>query len=77
MNEHIAIVRIAGYSHSSNVKVNRRARAPVNVEVGNGAIAPKVAIVRRKSQPPVNVEVGNGAIAPKVAIARRKAVPQP
>jgi hypothetical protein len=44
----------------------------VNVEVGNGAIAPKVAIQRRMSQRPVKVEVGNGAIAPKVAIERSK-----
>ena len=46
--------------------------SPVNVEVGNGAIAPKVAIVRRKASAPVRVEVGNGAIAPKVAIVRGK-----
>ena len=46
--------------------------SPVNVEVGNGAIAPKVAIVRRKAAAPVNVEVGNGAIAPKIAIVRGK-----
>jgi len=45
----------------------------VNVEIGTGAIAPKVAIVRRKASAPVNVEVGTGAIAPKVAIARGKA----
>jgi hypothetical protein len=44
----------------------------VNVEVGNGAIAPKVAIHRFKGKAPVKVEVGNGAIAPKVAIHRRK-----
>ena len=46
---------------------------PVRVEVGNGAIAPKVAIVRRKASAPVRVEVGNGAIAPKVALVRGKA----
>jgi hypothetical protein len=45
----------------------------VRVEIGTGAIAPKVAIVRRKALAPVNVEVGTGAIAPKVAIVRRKA----
>ena len=44
----------------------------VNVEVGTGAIAPKVAIVRRKASAPVNVEIGTGAIAPKVAITRGK-----
>ena len=44
----------------------------VRVEVGNGAIAPKVAIVRRKASAPVRVEVGNGAIAPKVALVRGK-----
>ncbi len=40
----------------------------VRVEVGNGAIAPKVALHRSKK--PVKVEVGNGAIAPKVALHR-------
>ena len=44
----------------------------VNVEIGNGAIAPKVAIQRAKAQAPVRVEIGNGAIAPKVAIQRAK-----
>ena len=53
--------------------VRRATSAPVNVEVGTGAIAPKVAIVRRKASAPVNVEVGTGAIAPKVAIVRGKA----
>jgi len=48
------------------------ASSPVKVEIGNGAIAPRVAIVRAKQQAPVKVEVGNGAIAPKVAIARAK-----
>ena len=58
---------------SNNAKVVlRRTPVRVNVEVGTGAIAPKVAIVRRKAQPRVNVEVGTGAIAPKVAIARGK-----
>ena len=52
--------------------VRRNAAAPVKVEIGTGAIAPKVAIVRRKAAAPVNVEVGTGAIAPKVAIARGK-----
>ena len=46
--------------------------AVVKVEIGNGAIAPKVAIQRAKAQPPVKVEIGNGAIAPKVAIQRAK-----
>jgi hypothetical protein len=41
----------------------------VRVEVGNGAIAPKVALHRTKK--PVKVEVGNGAIAPRVALHRR------
>ena len=60
---------------ASPVIVVRRASAPVNVEVGTGAIAPKVAIVRRNAQPRVNVEVGTGAIATKVAIARGKTSP--
>ena len=50
----------------------RSPSSPVNVEIGNGAIAPKVAIVRAKRLAPVKVEVGNGAIAPKVAIVRAK-----
>ena len=45
----------------------------VNVEVGTGAIAPKVAIHRFKGKAPVKVEVGTGAIAPKIAIHRSKA----
>jgi hypothetical protein len=51
--------------------VRRSGATKVKVEVGTGAIAPKVAIVRRKGSAPVKVEVGTGAIAPKVAIARR------
>jgi hypothetical protein len=51
------------------VKVVRRLGSnKVRVEVGNGAIAPKVALHRAKK--PVRVEVGNGAIAPKVALHR-------
>jgi len=50
----------------------RRASAPVNVEIGNGAIAPKVAL--KRAQAPVKVEIGNGAIAPKVALARRRLI---
>jgi hypothetical protein len=46
----------------------------VRVEVGNGAIAPKVALHRTRT--PVKVEVGNGAIAPKVAIHRGKGAQQ-
>ena len=53
--------------------IRRSPATPVKVEVGTGAIAPKVAIVRRKPAAPVKAEVGTGAIAPKVAIARRKA----
>jgi len=46
----------------------------VRVEVGNGAIAPKVALHRVKVPP--KVEVGNGAIAPKVALHRVKTPPK-
>jgi len=46
----------------------------VRVEVGKGAIAPKVALHRTRT--PVKVEVGNGAIAPKVAIHRGKGAQQ-
>ena len=66
-------------SEESNTAIRRPTvkRSPpssaVRVEVGNGAIAPKVAIVRRKASAPVRVEVGNGAIAPKVALVRGKA----
>ena len=60
-------------SHIKNPTVVRRpASAAVNVEIGTGAIAPKVAIARRKASAPVKVEVGTGAIAPKIAIARSK-----
>ena len=55
--------------------VRRSGTAPVKVEVGTGAIAPKVAITRRKATAPVNVEVGTGAIAPKVSIVRRMTSP--
>jgi len=55
--------------------VRRPAPKPVNVEIGTGAIAPKVAIVRRKAAAPVNVEIGTGAIASKVAIVRGKGSP--
>ena len=62
--------------HAKSVRVTRVARRPsstkVNVEVGTGAIAPKVAIERRKTKLPVKVEFGTGAIAPKVAIQRGK-----
>ncbi|HTS23645.1 MAG TPA: hypothetical protein VMN79_17775 [Casimicrobiaceae bacterium] len=59
----------SGPAVARKVKVVRRASTrPVRVEVGNGAIAPKVALHR--SRTPVKVEVGNGAIAPKVAIHR-------
>ena len=50
------------------VVVRRVASAAVKVEIGNGAIAPKVALKRVAS--PVKVEIGNGAIAPKVAQRR-------
>src|SRR5512138_2973949 len=65
MAEHVTSVR--------SIRIVRRfSTRKVNVEVGTGAIAPKVAIQRRKAQAPVKVEVGTGAIAPKVAIQRRK-----
>ena len=50
--------------------VRRMGSSRVRVEVGNGAIAPKVALHRTKT--PVKVEVGNGAIAPKVAPHRTR-----
>ena len=56
----------------NSVVVRRSPTSAVNIEVGTGAIAPKVAIARRKVSAPVKVEVGTGAIAPKVAIARGK-----
>ena len=57
-----------------HVVISRSPRqSKVNVEIGNGAIAPKVALKRAKGQAPVNVEIGNGAIAPKVALKRAKA----
>jgi hypothetical protein len=65
MNDHIKPVR--------SVRIARPAHPiKVNVEVGTGAIAPKIAIHRSKGKAPVKVEVGTGAIAPKVAIHRRK-----
>jgi hypothetical protein len=65
MIDHVKPVRIA--------RISRPARSrKVNVEVGTGAIAPKVAIHRFKGKAPVKVEMGTGAIAPKVAIHRRK-----
>ena len=54
--------------------VRRIGSSKVRVEVGNGAIAPKVALHRTRT--PVKVEVGNGAIAPKVAIHRGKGAQQ-
>ncbi|MET0440699.1 MAG: hypothetical protein ABW071_01810 [Casimicrobiaceae bacterium] len=53
---------------AKTVVVRRFPNAPVKVEIGNGAIAPKVALKRAKQ--PVQVEIGNGAIAPKVAMKR-------
>ena len=50
--------------------VRRVGSSKVRVEVGNGAIAPKVALHRTRT--PVKVEVGNGAIAPKVALHRTR-----
>ena len=44
---------------------HRFAKTDVKVEIGNGAIAPKVALKRARA--PVKVEIGNGAIAPRVA----------
>lgn len=56
---------------AGRAKVVRRVRSnKVLVEVGNGAIAPRVSLHRAKK--PVKVEVGNGAIAPKVALYRAK-----
>ena len=80
MNAFVAtVVRVNG---NSNQDIGQRAiarRSPssaVMVEIGTGAIAPKVAIARAKASAPVRVEVGTGAIAPKVAIARAKASQQ-
>ena len=53
---------------AKTVVVRRSSDAPVKVEIGNGAIAPKIALKRAKQ--PVKVEIGNGAIAPKVAMKR-------
>ena len=64
MSEHAKSVRVT--------RIARRTTSKVNVEVGTGAIAPKVAIERRKTKLPVKVEFGTGAIAPKVAIQRGK-----
>jgi hypothetical protein len=77
MNAFIAtVVRVNGISNQSigypkDIAHNSHS-TKVNVEIGTGAIAPKVAIQRAKSQVPVRVEVGTGAIAPKVAIQRAK-----
>jgi hypothetical protein len=68
MNANIAAV-------ARRIKIVRRVGASrVRVEVGNGAIAPKVALHRVKVQP--KVEVGNGAISPKVALHRVKVQPK-
>jgi hypothetical protein len=77
MNGHATgIVRSNGRSSESNARVvrivHRTSAAQVNVEIGNGAIAPKVALQRAKTRAPVKVEIGNGAIAPKVALQRAK-----
>ena len=53
---------------AKTVVVRRLSNAPVRVEIGNGAIAPKVAL--KRATQPVKVEIGNGAIAPKVALKR-------
>ena len=58
---------VAASARQSKV-VRRKSPSKVRVEVGNGAVAPKVALHRVKKAP--KVEVGNGAIAPKVAIHR-------
>lgn len=50
--------------------IRRTSTRKARVEVGNGAVAPKVALHRVKAVP--KVEIGNGAIAPKVAIQRGK-----
>lgn len=64
---------VSSETTSASRRIARRFGMPsVNVEVGNGAIAPRVAIQRSKQKTPVKVEVGNGAIAPKVAIFRAK-----
>jgi len=54
--------------------VRRLSNAPVRVEFGNGAIAPKVAL--KRATQPVKVEIGNGAIAPKVALKRIAKTPR-
>jgi len=59
---------------AKTVVVRRLSKAPVRVEIGNGAIAPKVALQRAKQ--PVHVEIGNGAIAPKVALTRVAKTPR-
>ena len=68
------VVRFNGNLHQSAGQWKAIARncqrARPRVEVGNGAIAPKIAVQRAKASSPVRVEVGNGAIAPKIAIQR-------
>jgi hypothetical protein len=59
---------------TKKVVYRRARRAPVKVEIGNGAIAPKVAL--KRAAQPVKVEIGNGAIAPKVALERAAKAPQ-
>ena len=59
---------------AKTVVARRTASNAVKVEIGNGAIAPKVAL--KRAQAPVKVEIGNGAIAPKVAQARNATRPR-
>ena len=59
---------------AKTVVVRRSSNAPVRVEIGNGAIAPKVAL--KRAAQPVKVEIGNGAIAPKVALKRVASTPR-
>ena len=77
MNAFVApVVRVNGNSNQTVGYPKAIARnshsTKINVEIGTGAIAPKVAIQRAKSSLPVRVEVGTGAIAPKVAMQRAK-----
>ena len=70
MNAYVASVP-GNSNQTTGYAIARNSRpTAVNVEIGTGAIAPKVAIQRAKSQAPVKVEIGTGAIAPKVAIQR-------
>jgi hypothetical protein len=49
---------------------NATTETPVRVEIGAGAMPPKIALARTGK--PVKVEIGGGAIPPKVALLRSR-----